>query len=120
MFAFPLVFIALPGFDRASPEALLVFYIPLVLIFKFGWAMTQVSHLSMIPELSNDATDRDDMTILRYTVPTSVHTYLIMILFCNYITFEIYCPYATVHFILQIHFRYGIRHVSVRRNLGRV
>ncbi|XP_021948309.1 major facilitator superfamily domain-containing protein 12 isoform X1 [Folsomia candida] len=66
MFAFPLVFIALPGFDRASPEALLVFYIPLVLIFKFGWAMTQVSHLSMIPELSNDATDRDDMTILRY------------------------------------------------------
>lgn len=65
MFAFPLVFIALPGFEQASPEGLLVYYVPIVLIFKVGWATVQVSHLSMIPERV-DATDRNDMTILRW------------------------------------------------------
>jgi Na+/melibiose symporter-like transporter len=66
--AFPFVFIELPGFEKASPEALLVYFIPVVFIFKVGWAGVQVAHLSLIPELGqNDPSDRDDLAILRYS-----------------------------------------------------
>lgn len=41
MLMFPLIFIQLPGFDKASPEALLVYYIPVVFIQKVGWATVQ-------------------------------------------------------------------------------
>jgi len=63
---FPFIFIELPGFDKATPEALLVYFIPVVFIFKFGWAAVQTTHLSMIPELASDPSDRDDLAILRY------------------------------------------------------
>lgn len=38
-----------------------------ILLFQLGWAIVQITHLSMIPELSRKQTDRSDLTAIRYS-----------------------------------------------------
>ncbi|CAL4094563.1 unnamed protein product, partial [Meganyctiphanes norvegica] len=51
----------------------------MIVIFQFGWASTQVSHLSLIPDLTTDENERDELNIIRYffDVSSDVLVYLV-------------------------------------------
>ena len=41
------------------------YYAPFVTVFQFGWASTQISHLSLIPQLTPDTHERLDLNAFR-------------------------------------------------------
>ena len=63
--AFPFVFTRCPGCEDASYWTLVVYFVPLVCLFHCGWAAVQMCHLSLIPELSSDQKQRDELNIIR-------------------------------------------------------
>ena len=44
----------------------MIWFIPPIAVFQFGWAAVQISHLAMIPELTNSEHTRMSMTSFRY------------------------------------------------------
>ncbi|XP_018331532.1 major facilitator superfamily domain-containing protein 12 isoform X2 [Agrilus planipennis] len=42
-------------------------YTSLIILFQIGWALVQISHLSMIPSLARDNNQSNTLTTLRYT-----------------------------------------------------
>lgn len=61
---FPLIF---GGFARPSTTWLMVLYVASITVFQTGWAAVQISHLSMIPSLTNSLLARADLTAIRYS-----------------------------------------------------
>ena len=55
-----------PGGVTASAYARAIYYAPIVCIFQFGWAATQVAHMSLIPELAVEEGDIVILNALRY------------------------------------------------------
>ncbi|KAI4810169.1 hypothetical protein KUCAC02_019014, partial [Chaenocephalus aceratus] len=52
------VFGACLGCGPQTPQwASLTFFLPFIIVFQFGWAATQISHLSLIPELAGEDED---------------------------------------------------------------
>lgn len=49
----------------------MVLYITSITIFQTGWAAVQISHLSMIPSLTNSLLARADLTAIRYSAQVS-------------------------------------------------
>ncbi|KAJ4936825.1 hypothetical protein JOQ06_001411 [Pogonophryne albipinna] len=50
--SFAFIFNQCLGCDPQTPQwASLTFFLPFIIVFQFGWAATQISHLSLIPEL---------------------------------------------------------------------
>lgn len=50
--SFAFIFNQCLGCDPNTPQwASLIYFAPFIIIFQFGWAATQISHLSLIPEL---------------------------------------------------------------------
>ena len=49
-----------------------------MLIFQFGWACSQISHLSAIPALAQNQNERTSLTAIRYsvTIMSQVMVYL--------------------------------------------
>ncbi|CAB3400971.1 unnamed protein product [Caenorhabditis bovis] len=43
-----------------------LWFIPFIMVFQFGWASVQISHLALIPELSSIPSSRSTMNSLRY------------------------------------------------------
>uniref|UniRef100_A0A8R1DMY3 Major facilitator superfamily domain-containing protein 12 n=1 Tax=Caenorhabditis japonica TaxID=281687 RepID=A0A8R1DMY3_CAEJA len=43
-----------------------IWFVPFIMVFQFGWASVQISHLSLIPELSSVPSSRATMNSLRY------------------------------------------------------
>ncbi|CAJ0947270.1 unnamed protein product, partial [Mesorhabditis belari] len=43
-----------------------LWYIPFIMVFQFGWASVQISHLAMIPDLSTRDESRSTMNSMRY------------------------------------------------------
>ncbi|XP_073994692.1 major facilitator superfamily domain-containing protein 12-like [Rhodnius prolixus] len=43
------------------------YYGIMVCVFQIGWALVQISHLSILPELSDDHIDRTNLTAYRYS-----------------------------------------------------
>ena len=41
------------------------YYAPFIVIFQFGWAATQVSHLSLIPELTSSNAIKVELNAMR-------------------------------------------------------
>jgi Na+/melibiose symporter-like transporter len=58
-------------------KALFYYYAPFVVIFQFGWASTQISHLSLIPQLTSDKNERVALNAIRYafTVMSNLFVY---------------------------------------------
>ncbi|TRY78511.1 hypothetical protein TCAL_08125 [Tigriopus californicus] len=81
--SFPFIFLRCIGCQTADDEAQLVYYAAFVIIFQFGWAATQISHLSLIPDLTDCQNERTGLTAYRYgaTVLSSISIYLITWLF---------------------------------------
>lgn len=62
--SFPVIF---GGFVSSSTTTAMFVYVASITIFQTGWAAVQISHLSMIPSLTNSALARTDLTAIRYS-----------------------------------------------------
>ncbi|KAK6624902.1 hypothetical protein RUM44_011766 [Polyplax serrata] len=77
--SFPFIFTPCIGCNSAHVHAQMVYYSAFVIIFQFGWASVQISHLALIPELTPSDNQRTQLTTIRYTF-TVVSTVVIYIL----------------------------------------
>lgn len=77
--SFPLIFSPFFGDSSTSIDWKLAYYVLFIIIFQFGWAAVQVSHLSLIPDLTPSSNERIGLNSLRYswTVIASITVYLI-------------------------------------------
>lgn len=62
--SFPVIF---GGFSKPSSTSIMLVYVSSIAIFQTGWAAVQISHLSMIPTLTNSLLARADLTAIRYS-----------------------------------------------------
>lgn len=62
---FPFVFNLCVGCENASHWSLFVYYVPFIVIFQIGWAATQISHLSLIPDLASSCEEKVILNALR-------------------------------------------------------
>lgn len=67
MLTFPFIFSSCVNCDDSPKSAQLFYYSVLIIMFQFGWASIQISHLSLIPELTPNEHDRTKLTAIRYT-----------------------------------------------------
>lgn len=65
--SFPFIFNKCLICDAESNEWLrVVWFIPFISLFQFGWASVQISHLALIPDLTHVDSSRRTMNSLRY------------------------------------------------------
>ncbi|XP_030766069.1 major facilitator superfamily domain-containing protein 12-like [Sitophilus oryzae] len=76
---FPFIFAPCVGCEDASKWSRMIYYSMFIVIFQFGWAAVQISHLSLIPEISPNEHDRTKLTAIRYafTVLANVLVYVV-------------------------------------------
>ncbi|NXY75803.1 MFS12 protein, partial [Glareola pratincola] len=61
--SFPFIFNPCLGCKENTPQwAAFIYYLPFIIIFQFGWAATQISHLSLIPELVTSDHEKVELT----------------------------------------------------------
>lgn len=60
--SFPVIF---GGFGKPSNSSIMLVYVFSIAMFQTGWAAVQISHLSMIPALTNSLLARADLTAIR-------------------------------------------------------
>ncbi|XP_050301527.1 major facilitator superfamily domain-containing protein 12-like isoform X2 [Anthonomus grandis grandis] len=79
IFTFPFIFSPCVGCQQSSHSAKMLYYGMFIIIFQFGWAAVQISHLSLIPEISPNEHDRTKLTAVRYafTVMANIIVYMI-------------------------------------------
>ncbi|KAL3290055.1 hypothetical protein HHI36_023425 [Cryptolaemus montrouzieri] len=77
--AFPFIFSPCVYCINAQRWVQIVYYCIFIIIFQFGWAAVQISHLSLIPELTPNEHDRTRLTAIRYcfTVISSILVYIV-------------------------------------------
>ena len=77
--SFPFIFSSCFGCYQAHQWAQLIYYASFVIIFQFGWAATQISHLAAIPDLAQSQNERTGLTAVRYgmTVTSNILVYLV-------------------------------------------
>uniref|UniRef100_A0A8C2A6A4 Major facilitator superfamily domain containing 12 n=1 Tax=Cyprinus carpio TaxID=7962 RepID=A0A8C2A6A4_CYPCA len=78
--SFPFIFNPCIGCDERTPQTPgLIYIIPFIIIFQFGWAATQISHLSLIPELVTCEHAKVELTSYRYafTVVANIVVYAV-------------------------------------------
>nr|CAD7259960.1 unnamed protein product [Timema shepardi] len=63
--SFPLIFMHCPGSSSAWSASL--YYATFIVVFQIGWAMVQISHLSLITDLTPSKEERAELTAIRYT-----------------------------------------------------
>ncbi|XP_030918063.1 major facilitator superfamily domain-containing protein 12 [Geospiza fortis] len=76
--SFPFVFSPCLACRESTPQwAAFIYYLPFIVIFQFGWAATQVSHLALIPELVSSDHGKVELTAFRYafTVMANITVY---------------------------------------------
>ena len=78
-FSFPFIFSSCFGCENADQYAQLIYYAAFVIIFQFGWASTQISHLAAIPDLAQTQNERTGLTAIRYgmTVASNILVYAV-------------------------------------------
>lgn len=67
--SFPVIF---GGFVNLSTTVVMLLYVTSITIFQTGWAAVQISHLSMIPSLTNSVLARADLTAIRYVICVTI------------------------------------------------
>lgn len=77
--SFPFVFLPCVDCSETLQQDQLVYYFAFVIIFQFGWAATQISHLSLIPDLTPLTDQRTSLTATRYamTVVSNITIYVV-------------------------------------------
>ena len=66
LISFPFIFNLCITCENAPSWAKFYYYAPFVVIFQFGWAATQISHLALIPELTPNQNERVALNAIRY------------------------------------------------------
>lgn len=75
MLSFAFIFNQCLRCDTLTPQsASLTYFVPFIIIFQFGWAATQISHLSLIPELVTCEHAKVELTAYRYVLYTHTAT----------------------------------------------
>lgn len=65
--SFAFIFNKCLGCSSDTPQwAGLTYFVPFIVIFQFGWAATQISHLSLIPELVSCQHAKVELTAYRW------------------------------------------------------
>ena len=64
--SFPFVFNKCIECENSPDWAQFIYYAPFVIIFQFGWASTQINHLSLIPDLTGDEGERVELNGMRF------------------------------------------------------
>uniref|UniRef100_A0A8C5U1A3 Major facilitator superfamily domain containing 12 n=1 Tax=Malurus cyaneus samueli TaxID=2593467 RepID=A0A8C5U1A3_9PASS len=85
--SFPFVFSPCLACRESTPQwAAFIYYLPFIIIFQFGWAATQVSHLALIPELVSSDHGKVELTAFRYafTVMANITVYSLTWLLLNF------------------------------------
>ncbi|XP_030631472.1 major facilitator superfamily domain-containing protein 12a [Chanos chanos] len=80
LLSFPFIFNQCLGCNQYTPQwASLTYFTPFIVIFQFGWAATQISHLSLIPELVSCEHAKVELTAYRYafTVIANITVYAV-------------------------------------------
>jgi len=65
LLGFPFIFSQCIGCESAHQYAQLVYYAAFVVIFQFGWAAVQISHLALVPELTPAEHERTELIAIR-------------------------------------------------------
>ncbi|KAI4872293.1 hypothetical protein NFI96_027732 [Prochilodus magdalenae] len=76
--SFPFIFNPCVGCGVGTPQWVgLIYFMPFIIVFQFGWAATQISHLSLIPELVTCEHAKVELTAYRYafTVVANITVY---------------------------------------------
>ncbi|NXT29494.1 MFS12 protein, partial [Syrrhaptes paradoxus] len=110
LLSFPFIFNPCLACKENTPQwAAFVYYLPFIIIFQFGWAATQISHLSLIPELVTNDHEKVELTAFRYafTVMANITVYGLAWLLLN---FQVDRPDRTEHL--------GIQDVPIFRDLS--
>lgn len=76
---FPFIFSPCINCNSNHDWAQIFYYSMFIIVFQFGWAAVQISHLSLIPELTPNEHDRTKLTAVRYsfTVISNLLVYVI-------------------------------------------
>uniref|UniRef100_UPI003AB00449 major facilitator superfamily domain-containing protein 12-like n=1 Tax=Centroberyx gerrardi TaxID=166262 RepID=UPI003AB00449 len=85
--SFAFIFNQCLGCDSLTPQwASLTYFVPFIVIFQFGWAATQISHLSLIPELVTCEHAKVELTAYRYafTVIANITVYAVAYLLFHF------------------------------------
>lgn len=83
LISFPTLFASCLGCNDTIPKStswvVAIYYASLIIIFQAGWAIVQISHLALIPDLTPTQHGRSELTAIRYTasVCSSVAVYII-------------------------------------------
>jgi uncharacterized MFS-type transporter C19orf28 homolog len=85
LISFPFIFNPNLGDPNADETSKLVYFSIFIIVFQFGWAAVQISHLSLIPILTPISNERIGLNSLRYsfTVISNISVYLITWLVLN-------------------------------------
>lgn len=78
-----------------------LWFVPFIMVFQFGWASVQISHLALIPELSSIDSSRTTMNSLRYafTVIANLSVFIVLAWFLSQSTdHPDIGPYDFTHF----------------------
>ncbi|KAK0161835.1 hypothetical protein PV327_008246 [Microctonus hyperodae] len=67
LLSFPFIFSQCVNCVDAHHWAQIIYYAAFIIIFQFGWAAVQISHLSLIPDLTPSEHERTELTAIRYT-----------------------------------------------------
>lgn len=86
VFSFGFMFNLCPDCENSPEWARFIYYAPFVMIFQIGWASTQISHLSLIPQLSQCENERVVLNAIRYafTVISNLFVYAMAFLFFKF------------------------------------
>ncbi|XP_051719009.1 major facilitator superfamily domain-containing protein 12-like isoform X2 [Ctenopharyngodon idella] len=91
LLSFPFIFNQCLGCNLNTPQWVsLTYFTPFIVIFQFGWAATQISHLSLIPELASCEHEKVELTAYRYafTVIANITVYAVAWLLFHFQTQE--------------------------------
>lgn len=78
--SFAFIFNQCLGCGPQTPQWVsLTYFLPFIIVFQFGWAATQISHLSLIPELGSCEHAKVELTAYRYafTVIANITVYAV-------------------------------------------
>ncbi|XP_057293344.1 major facilitator superfamily domain-containing protein 12-like isoform X2 [Hydractinia symbiolongicarpus] len=65
LISFPFIFNSCLPCSESSEVIKLMYYSAFVILFQFGWAATQIGHLSLIPEISKKESQRVELNSIR-------------------------------------------------------
>ncbi|XP_056912395.1 major facilitator superfamily domain-containing protein 12a isoform X4 [Takifugu flavidus] len=89
LLSFNFIFNECVGCSSITPQwASVTYFIPFIIIFQFGWAAIQISHLALIPELVTCEHARVELTAYRYafTVIANITVYAVAYLLFHLLT----------------------------------